>query len=66
MSTPKTGGERTDESVALLVENVRNDALAYAQSIVETVREPLLILDCHLRLFSRRALPGLCDLQILG
>ena len=31
------------------VEDARNDALAYAQSIVETVREPLIVLDGDLR-----------------
>ena len=38
--------DRTDFKRA---EDARNDALAYAQSIVETVREPLLVLDGDLR-----------------
>jgi PAS domain S-box-containing protein len=38
--------DRTDFRLA---EDARNDALAYAENIVETVREPLVVLDTDLR-----------------
>jgi PAS domain S-box-containing protein len=41
--------DRTDVKRA---EDARNDALAYVQSIVETVREPLAVLDGDLRVQS--------------
>ncbi|WP_295884897.1 PAS domain S-box protein [uncultured Thiohalocapsa sp.] len=41
-----------DHTAVKRAEDVRNDALAYAESVVETVREPLVVLDGRLRVQS--------------
>ncbi len=49
MPTGHKNSREWDRTDVKRIEEARDDALAYAESIVETVREPLVILDKHLR-----------------